>query len=297
MLQIIAIARNTFKEAIRNRILYVILIFAIILIMLSGVVSKLTIASRTKIILDLGFSSINLFGVAIAIFVGVSLVYNELEKKSIYTIVSKPVARWQFLLGKYFGLLMTVWVNVLVMTFFFLVTLHFYKIYGDTLSWSTALWKGIGYGAANLVLWSHWDYTANIMPVILISGLEMAIVTAFAIFYSSFSTPALSMFFTVLTFIAGRLNEDIVRFADTLARQARLDAQASGAPEHLSPAYYVSLGLAHVVPNLSAFSKAVEQAVYNNMVKIWPGSIAYGILYAGGILCLSMLIFQRRNFK
>jgi ABC-type transport system involved in multi-copper enzyme maturation permease subunit len=125
MSSIVAIAFNTFKEAVRNRVLYVILFFSLIMIGASGAISQLSITEHGRIIKNLGFASINLFGVAIAIFVGVSLVYNELEKRTIYTIVSKPIARWQFLLGKYLGLLLTVYVNLFVMSYFFLFMLHF----------------------------------------------------------------------------------------------------------------------------------------------------------------------------
>src|SRR5262249_43296732 len=161
----------------------------------------------------LGFMAINLLGLAIAVFIGVSLVYNELEKKTIYTIVSKPIGRWQFLLGKYFGLLMTVWVNVLIMTFFFLISIHTYTLTNDPaneygLAHNIAI--GILRAAKSYVVWNAYPASSNIMPVIAITLLELMLVTAFSLLYSSFSTPTLSMFLTILTFIAGRLNEEIL---------------------------------------------------------------------------------------
>lgn len=300
MQKIIAIARNTFKEAIRNRILYVILIFALLLIMSSGVLGKLTIASKEKIIKDFGFMAINLFGVAIAVFVGVSLVYNELEKKSIYTIVSKPIGRWQFLLGKYFGLLMTVWVNVLIMSFFFLISIH-YNTYpyppDQEVGFLTVMGSSIGKACINLFAWSAYPSTVAIMPVIAVTLIELAMITSFAVLFSAFSTPALSMFFTVLTFIAGRLNEDILRFAEELMRQATKAAEAAGGQPELPLAYYLALGAAHVTPNLQAFSETVTQAIYQQQVSIWPGTLLYGVLYTAGVLALAILIFERRNFK
>ncbi|MFH0793744.1 MAG: ABC transporter permease subunit, partial [bacterium] len=107
MSKVYAIALNTFKEAVRNRILYILLIFALVLMGSSGVISDLSIAEPEKIVKDLGLAGINFFGLLIAIFIGIGLVYNELDKKTIYTIVSKPIDRHQFLLGKYFGLLLT----------------------------------------------------------------------------------------------------------------------------------------------------------------------------------------------
>ncbi|HOE97407.1 MAG TPA: hypothetical protein PLS90_12070 [Candidatus Sumerlaeota bacterium] len=297
MKEITAIALNTFKEAIRNRILYVILIFALLLILFSGVLSQLTISDRLQLIKSLGFAAINLFGVAIAVFVGVSLVYNELEKKTIYTIVSKPIGRWQFLLGKYFGLLLTVWVNVLIMTLFFLISVHYNvgAMQGGGLA--STLLASIGRGLLNLVAWNAFEPTQNLMFVIVVTCMELAIVTAFAILFSSFSTPTLSMFFTVLTFVAGRLNEHIIRFADTVLERARDEALAAAAPLTKPFAYWFAIGAAHVVPNLGAFHRSVTQAIYQNEVTLWPGTILYGVLYTAGILCLAILIFSRRNFK
>ena len=206
MREVIAIARNTFKEAIRNRILYFILIFALLIIGVSGVLSELSITSQMRVIKSLGFMSVNFFGVAIAVFVGVTLVYNELEKKSIYTIVSKPISRGHFILGKYIGLLMTVYVNVLLMTYFFLVALHFYQgsHEGGVLS---ALGASFGRAFVSFFAWNAYDVTANVMQVTLITCIELMIITAFSVLFSSFSTPTLSMMLTVMTFIAGRLNE------------------------------------------------------------------------------------------
>ena len=298
MKPILSIARNTFKEAIRNRILYVILIFALILIGFSGVVSELTISSREKIIKSLGFMAINLFGVAIAVFVGVSLVYNELEKKTIYTIVSKPIGRWQFLLGKYFGLLLTVWVNVTVMTLFLLASIHYHSGVGAGHGFLHALGAGAVKACVTFVCWNAFEITNTIMPVYAVTVLELAIVTAFAILFSSFSTPTLSMFFTVLTFIAGRLNEDIVRFADQIMRNAEQTIDAAGqVVTNVPTIYYVALAIAHVVPNLGAYQHTVELAIYENTVALWWGTVVYGLLYTTGVLCLSILIFSRRNFK
>jgi len=299
MNQILAIAKNTFKEAVRNRILYVILIFALLLIISSGVLSELTIASREKIMRSLGFTAINLFGVAIAVFVGVSLVYNELEKKTIYTIVSKPIGRWQFLMGKYFGLLMTVWVNVLIMSIFFLSALHYYDAAArpDSSGFLATIALSLGKSVANLFLWDTFAATQAIMPVIAITCLELAVVTAFAILYSSFSTPTLSMFFTILTFIAGRMNEDIIRFTQQVMTNAKKVAQGAGTDVEVPASFYLANIAAHISPNLGAFSEAVKTAIYDKKTEILQGSLIYGILYSTGVLCLAIMIFQRRNFK
>ncbi|MEN6625273.1 MAG: ABC transporter permease [Candidatus Sumerlaeia bacterium] len=302
MKEIVAIALNTFKEAIRNRILYFILVFAVILILLSGVLSELTYADRGKIIMSFGFTAINVFAAAIAVFVGVSLVYNELEKRTIYTIVSKPIGRWQFLLGKYFGLLLTVWVNIVVMTVVFLTMVHYYVMVADPTwhhAWFMTVGRAVGRGLVTPFWWNLYPETSVVMPVIAVTMLEMAMVTAFAVLFSSFSTPVLSMMFTVMLFVAGRLNEDIVRFCVTLQDRALKAALANQTPytHELSPAYHFANWAAHVTPNLGVFHKVVEQAVFEHKVNLWHWSIPYGILYTIAVLALAIVIFQRRNFK
>lgn len=294
MNSIFAIARNTFREAIRNRILYLILLFSLIMIGSSGALSQLTIADRGKIIKDLGFTAISLFGVAIAIFLGVTLVYNELEKKSIYTIVSKPIDRWQFLLGKFFGLLMTIYVNIFIMTLVFLFMLHYHYQMEDATgnpSWILVMVSSAGKSIVSFFWWGAYPATQNIMPVIFATSLELGIITSFAILFSSFSTPILSMFMTVVTFISGRLNEDIILFAEHLSRQAAKDGSA------LPFAYYFSTVAAHITPNLGVFHRTVEQALYMNEVEIWWDSVLYALVYPVGILFLATIIFNRRNFK
>lgn len=298
MNSVLAIALNTFKEAVRNRVLYVILFFSLIMIGFSGAISQLSISDHERIIKNLGFMAINFFGVAIAVFVGVSLVYNEIEKRTIYTIVSKPIDRWQFLLGKYFGLLMTVYVNVIIMTLFFLIMLHFQVGKGgEDASFFPVFGMSILKGAVNLFYWgggtegSSFEATANVMPVIANTLIELSMVTTFAIFFSSFSTPTLSMFFTLLTFIAGRLNKDIVQFYENVKIQALENESSIGA------SYYLAKAASVVMPNLGEFSKSIEQALYGDPVQIWWKAGLYAILYSGAMLSLAMFIFSRRNFK
>jgi ABC-type transport system involved in multi-copper enzyme maturation permease subunit len=124
-LKIAAIAINTFREAVRDKVLYSLLFFAIALIGASVVLNKLTIGQQTKIITDFGLASISIFGTMIAIFVGIGLVSKEIDRRTIFTIVSKPVSRAAFLVGKYLGLVLTLAVEVTIMSVCFLVMLSF----------------------------------------------------------------------------------------------------------------------------------------------------------------------------
>lgn len=329
-----AIALNTFREAVRSRILYLILIFALLLMASSGIIRELTISAHDRIVRDLGLAAINFFGLAIAILVGIGLVYNELDKKSIYTIVSKPVARWQFLLGKYFGLLMTIYVNIVIMAVFFLAVIHYQNfmdedrlsdimwqrdatgqfVQVDNSSWvytkylGESVVKSAGLGVANLFGQKTIAQTQHLNSIIFVTALELAIITAFAMLYSSFSTPTLSAIFTILTFIAGRLNQDIWAYAQKLG-EAR--AAIGGNIQ-----YFLAMGAAHLVPNLGLFRESatgVNQPGYDGvqwfeMVRTVAtgdpqgmplpfGVLPYAFFYTAAILCLAMLIFRSRNFK
>jgi len=113
--RITAIARNAFREAVRDRVLYNLVLFVLLLTGASIFIGELSGGQERKVIVDLGLSAMLLFGVFIAIFVGVGLVYKEIERRTIYAVFSKPVGRGEFLVGKYFGLCLTLLVNVLVM--------------------------------------------------------------------------------------------------------------------------------------------------------------------------------------
>lgn len=314
MLKILAIARNTFKEAVRNRVLYILLIFALLIMASSGVISDLTFAAKDKIIKDLGLASINFFGLLIAVFVGIGLVYNEMDKKTIYTIISKPIDRYQFILGKYGGLLLTIYVMILIMTVFFLFVIYFLDLVSAD-AVSAAIGKMTEQGVYQNPTFGHYvlyliqsffvamgrtigtflqvydsPLTANILEVVGYSCLELAIITAFAILYSTVSSPTLSAIFTVLTFIIGRMNEDIIRYAWRLQEKGLTVAFAGKVK------YWFAVAAAHLSPNLELFNKRAE-AIYKHTVG-WDGlAVSYGIIYSAMIILLAIIIFRRRNFK
>jgi len=189
---IAAIAWNTFREAVRDRILYSILAFALLLIGASVVVAGLSIGQESRIVKDLGLASTTLFGTFIAIFLGITLVSKEIERRTIYLIIPKPVSRPGFLVGKYCGLVLTLVVTVGVM--------------GVMVFLLAALVDGAATPA--LLLAIGLDFVA------------LMIVTAVALLFSTFSTPTLSAIFTVAIFVIGRLSGDLTVFADQFADPA-----------------------------------------------------------------------------
>ena len=188
-MKIAAIALNTFREAVRDRILYTILVFAILLIGASVVLATLSIGQEGRIVKDLGLASSSLFGTFIAVFLGIGLVSKEIERRTLYTIVAKPIYRFQFLVGKYIGLTVTLLVTVGVMA----------------LLVAGLAWAVDGHWTPGLLLAASLDFLA------------LMIVTAVAILFSTFSTPTLSAMFTLAVFVIGRLSGDLRLFAEQFA--------------------------------------------------------------------------------
>jgi ABC-type transport system involved in multi-copper enzyme maturation permease subunit len=173
-----AIALNTFKEAIRDRILYLLLFFAVVCIVFSRILALLTVGDRVKIIKDVGLSSLSLFGALMAILMGVGLVYKEIDKKTIQSLLVKPIHRYQFLLGKYFGLVLTLLVMLLLMSLIYLavIFLHTFKI--------------------------EWPMFIAILFIFL----ELCLITAVALLFSCFSTPILSSLFSLAFYLIGHFS-------------------------------------------------------------------------------------------
>ncbi len=177
-MKIRAIALNTFKEAIRDRILYLLLFFTAVCIIFSRVLALLAVGDRLKIITDVGLASLSIFGVLMAILIGTGLVYKEIDKRTIYTILSKPIHRYQFLLGKYLGLVLTLFIMLVLMTLIFLIFFFFYTLRID----------------------------ASFFMAILFIFMELCLITAVAMLFSCFSTPILSTLFSLSFFLIGHLS-------------------------------------------------------------------------------------------
>ena len=175
------IAVNTVREAVRNKLLYTLLFFAILLICTGVVLSNISYIERERILQDIGLAAIRLFGVAIAIFVGVGLIHTEVDRRTVYTILSKPLSRGEFLLGKYAGLVLTVWMQIAIMAVAF-VGVSFFA--GAPL--------GAGHAAA-----------------IVLTATELAVVAAIATLCSAFTTPMLASFFTAGIWLVGNLTRNL----------------------------------------------------------------------------------------
>lgn len=256
--RIAAIASNAFREAVRDRVLYNLVLFVLLLTGAAVFIGELSGGQERKIIVDLGLSAMLLFGVFIAIFVGVGLVYKEIERRTVYTIFAKPVGRGEFLVGKYFGLGLTLLVNVLVM--------------------------GTGVSLALIYVSRGWDpLVAVIWPAILLIYVELMILTGVALLFSSFSSPALSALLTFFVFIIGHFSADLKSLAGSMG--------SSGARWLFGGLYYLLPNLA----NLSFITPAAHGQVPASPHLV--AALLYSSVYVLVILSAATLIFSRRNFK
>lgn len=193
--RILIIARNAFREAVRDRVLYNLILFVLIITASAIFLGELTAGQEARVIVDLGLSSMLIFGVFISIFVGVSLVWKEIERRTVYSIFSKPVGRGEFIIGKYLGLCLTLLVNVVVM--------------------------GVGVTLALLYV-EGGRFVGAIWGAILLIFLELTIITGVAIMFSSFSSPALSALLTFFIFLIGHFSSSLRDFAENTGSQAAI---------------------------------------------------------------------------
>jgi ABC-type transport system involved in multi-copper enzyme maturation permease subunit len=268
MKAIAAIAINVFRESVRDKVLYNLVLFAVLMIGASYLLGQLTAGQDVKIIKDLGLSATSIFGLFIAIFIGIGLVSKEVERRSIYSLLAKPIHRYQLVLGKYAGLVLTLAVNITVMA----VALYAVLVYT---SW----------GIPSLVQ-SGWDAPAldpRLLQAIALIFLELTLVTAIAILFSTFSTPILSAAFTFGLFIVGHLSGDLRNFDQIV------DSRAAAT---------LARGLYWVLPNLAQFD-IKDRIVHGAAVPFGYMALTFGYaaLYIAMLLSLSMYIFSRRDFK
>jgi ABC-type transport system involved in multi-copper enzyme maturation permease subunit len=248
------IALNTFKEAVRDRILYLLLFFAALSILVSRILALLTVGDRAKIIKDVGLASISFFGALMAILIGTGLVYKEIEKRTIFTLISKPMRRHEFLLGKFFGLVLTLLVMLALMSVIFLALVFFHTF--------SVEWK--------------------MLLAILYIFIEVILITAVAILFSSFSTPILSSLFSLCFYLIGHFSWSL----ETLIKKI-----PAGIFKVLAQIVYT------ILPDLENFNFKTE-VVHGLTIppQVLLYSAAYGFLYTVFILSLAILVFRRRDF-
>ena len=252
------VAINTFREAVRDRVLYNLIFFALLMIAAAVLVGQISIDIERLVIVNLGLTSISVFGLLMAVFIGVGLVYKEIDKFTLYALLSKPIRRWEFLVGKYAGLLLTLTVNTALMT--------------------------VGLAAALFYVTRAFPRSdLSVLVAIYFILLKLALVTALALLFSCFSTPMLSTLFTLGLYLTGLFAQDIRTFG-AMSENPLL--------ERLTVVLY------YLLPNFSNFNAIAAAAhgrpIPMSLVLLNTG---YAALYISVALLVASAIFSSRDLK
>jgi ABC-type transport system involved in multi-copper enzyme maturation permease subunit len=251
------IASNTFREAVRDRVLYNLIAFALLLTGAAIFVGQISIEIERLVVVNLGLTAVSLFGVVIAIFIGIGLVSKEIEKRTLYTVLSRPVRRWEFIVGKFFGLAGTLAVN----TFF----------------------MAIGVFAALFYVARKFEAgDASILVALYFIILEFLIICSLALLFSSFSSPLLSAVFAFSLFVIGSFADDLRGFAGMTHGATRWIATGTA---YLVP----NFSTFNVISSVAHQQPVGSQLILQNTL--------YALFYTAMALSGAILIFERRNLK
>ncbi len=252
------VAANTFREAVRDRVLYNLVFFALLLIGAAILVGQISIGIERDVIVSLGLTAISVIGIFISIFLGVALVSKEMDKRTLYALLAKPVKRWEFLLGKFFGLAMTLTVNTAAMVAGLYI----------------ALWT-VNHGLQKSDVY--------ILAAVYLILLKLALIVALALLFSCFTTPFLAILFTAGVYVAGLFAGDL-----RTIHGVELDPGA----------FRLMRGISYLLPNFENFNVmgAVVHGRGVPGTLIWQSTL-YAILYIAIVLAGAGIVFSRRNLK
>jgi Cu-processing system permease protein len=257
-MQVALIARNTFRESVRDRVLYNLIVFALLMITSSLFIGELAIGGEQKIIVDFGLSFMRFFGVLIAIFIGIQLVYKEIERRTIFALLARPVSRSEVIVGKFAGLALTLAVNSVVMLAGLVMTLFY-------------LQKGVS------------PLTGPVVAAAYLIYLELVVVTAVALLLSTLSSPALTALLTFLLYIVGHFTHDLRTMA------------ASTPSASLSVVLNV---LYYALPNLTNFNKIASASYGESVQPLYlVQTTLYAVVYCSVVISLAAISFARKDFK
>jgi len=252
------VAWNTFREAVRDRVLYNLVFFALLMMATAVLVGQISIGIDSIVIVSLGLSAVSVIGLLMAVFIGVGLVYKEMDKRTLYALLAKPIRRWEFLLGKFAGLLLTLTVNTAAMAVGLFLALFYVN---------RAL------HSADLV----------VLTAVYFILLKLAIIVALALLFSCFTTPFLSICFTAGIYVTGLFVKDIRSFSDITGNPA-LDR--------------VAVWFSYLLPNFQNFdvmgAAAHGRAIPGAIV---AQNTLYAAVYCAIVLAAAAVIFSRRNLK
>jgi ABC-type transport system involved in multi-copper enzyme maturation permease subunit len=252
------VALNTFREAVRDRVLYNLLFFALAMMAASIVAGQISIGIEQTIIVTLGLSAISLIGLLISIFIGVGLVSKEMDKRTLYALLAKPVRRWEFLLGKFGGLVLTLAVNTAAMGLGLFLALMYAK---------PTLERG----------------DATIFVAVYFIWLKLALVVALALLFSCFTTPLLAILFTAGIYIVGLYVQEL--------RDLPMEVMSPGMTAFTK-------WLSYLLPNFENFNIMAMAAHSREVPGAFIAqNTLYAAIYCAVVLTGAVLVFSRRNLK
>jgi ABC-type transport system involved in multi-copper enzyme maturation permease subunit len=253
-----SVSTNAFREAVRDRVLYNLVFFALLMMGASILVGQISIGIEDTVIISLGLTAISVIGLFIAVFIGVGLVSKEMDKRTLYALLAKPVKRWEFILGKFFGLVTTLAVNTAAMA----LGLYF------------ALWT---------VKHPLEKSDAYVLVAVYLILLKLALVVALAMLFSCFTTPFLAILFTVGVYVAGL-------FAEQLRTIQAVDLSAA--------TMQMLRGISYLLPNFENFNvmEAVAHGRGVPGALVLQATM-YAIVYSAIVLAGAAAVFSRRNMK
>ncbi len=255
---ILTVAANTFREAVRDRVLYNLLFFALLMIGASILVGQISIDIEESVIISLGLTAISVIGLFIAIFIGVGLVSKEMDKRTLYALLAKPVQRWEFLFGKFLGLLMTLTVNTAAMT----------------LGLYAALWTVKHH-------LTHSDLSILVAAYLIL--LKLALIVALALMFSCFTSPFLAILFTAGVYVSGLFAGDL-----------RTIQAINISPSTLAFLRSIS----YLLPNFENFNVMGAVAHSRGVPSTFVAQATlYALAYCAIVLLAAFMIFSRRNLK
>ena len=264
--EVYLIAVNSFREAVRDKIPYVVLISAVALAAFSIMLGEWSVFDREFVVKSITVSLISISGFFIAVFAGVGQVQKEIEKKTIHTLLAKPVSRSAFLIGKYVGLLALIAMHVILLS----LTLFF-------------------------VLWTvNASITIPVIQACYLVFWELAIVLAFAVLFSTYSSALISSLFSFGIYLIGHLGNQILK---EVYFAYRISEDGSFLQENGELIYDIAKGIHYIFPNLFKFNVSMHAAhtiALEQSYVIWQSIYAFG--YSGTVLCLAVLLFRRKDF-
>jgi Cu-processing system permease protein len=252
------VALNTFREAVRDRVLYNLVFFALLMMVAAIAVGQISIGIEQTVIVSLGLSAISVIGLLISIFIGVALVSKEMDKRTLYALLSKPVRRWEFLLGKFAGLVLTLAVNTAAMALGLLLVMIYVK---HSLEASDS----------------------SVLVAVYFILLKLALIVALALLFSCFTTPLLAILFTVGIYVVGLYVQELRNLpADVMSPAMAVLVRV----------------FSYFLPNFENFNvmamAAHGRAVPGTLIL---QNTLYALVYCAIVLTAASAVFSRRNLK